>query len=332
MITNEKKEMICEKYFNIIEIVYKIGNGIFFREDLFKYSNKFYYYSKSDFVNALEDLENAEIIERVRIGVATLIKLKKHAIRYITGSEREHVSSIRITGNKIAKLAFLTQIIWDWYGKEDITFLEMVTDINKYSSFRIKERYGHVFLNKFSYLVDTEDMEIYENEIEALRKSYFNACSNLDKQNNRANNFKLAPNEEIIVKEFNVNNLIRRNYFTYDMEGFLIIYVIDYRQNLSVEGYLNFVNDAYNYFFRKSKKPIKFIVVGNDVNNKFVVDDQILQDYLVKNNLELEWIDGKLMFSSKNVSATIKNSNYIINLYFNIKFFPSKCDTLNRCG
>lgn len=308
MITNEKKEMICEKYFNIIEIVYKIGNGIFFRKDLFKYSNKFYYYSKSDFVNALEELENAEIIERVRIGVATLIKLKKYAIRYITGSEREHVSSIRITSNKIVKLAFLTQIIWDWYGKEDITFLEMVTDINKYSSFRMKERFGHVFLNKFSYLVDTKDREIYENEVEALRKSYFNACSNLDKQNNRAYNLKLDLNEEIIVKEFNVNNLIRRNYFVYDMEEVFIIYVIDYRQNLSVDGYLNFVNEAYNYFFRKFKKPIKFIVVGNDISNKFVVDDQILQDYLVRNDLESEWRDGKLMFSSKYVSIIIKKN------------------------
>jgi len=308
MITNERKEMICKNYFNIIEIVYKIGNGIFFRKDLFKFSNKFYYYSKSDFVNALEDLENAEIIERVRIGVATLIKLKKYAIRYITGSEREHVSSIRITGNKIVKLAFLTQIIWDWYGKEDITFLEMVTDINKYSSFRLKEKYGHVFLNKFSYLVDTEDMEIYKNEVEALRKSYFNACSNLDKKNNRANNFKLTLNEETIVREFNVNNLIKRNYFVYDMEEVFIIYVMDYRQNIFVDRYLDFINEAYTYFFRKFKKPIKFIIVGNDVNNKFAVDDQILQTYLVKNDLEFAWRNGNLMLSSKYVHTIIKNN------------------------
>lgn len=96
-------------------------------------------------------------------------------------------------------------LVW----KRRHSVLEMVTDMNKYSSFGIKERYGHVFLNKFSYLVDTKNMEIYENEVEALRKSDANACSNLDKKDSRANNFKLAPNEEIIVKEFNVNNLIR---------------------------------------------------------------------------------------------------------------------------
>lgn len=257
MITNERKEMVCKKYFDIIQIVYKIGNGLFFRKDLFHFSKKFYYYSKSEFVNALEELENAEIIERVRIGVATLIKLKKYAITYITGNDREHISGIRITGNKIVRLAFLTQIIWDWYGKEDITFMELITDINKYSSFRLKERYGHVFLNKFSYLADAKDMEIYENEVEALRKSYFNACSNLDKKNNKADKLKLALNEEIIVNEFNVNNLIRRNYFVYDMEDVFLIYIIDYRQNLSVDRYLNFVNEAFNYFFRKFKKTYK---------------------------------------------------------------------------
>ncbi|MBU3129081.1 hypothetical protein [Clostridium tagluense] len=308
MIPNERKEMICKKYFNIIELIYKIGNGLFFRKDLFQFSNKFYCYSKSDFVNALEDLENAEIIERIRIGRATIIKLKKYALRYITGNKRDSMSSITVNGNRIVKLAFLTQVIWEWYGKEEITFMDMVMDINKYSSFLLKEREGHLFLNKFSYLVDTEDMEIYKNEVEALRKSYSNALSNLNKKNNGANNFKLASNEETIVKEFNANNLLKINYFVYDMEEVFIIYVMDYRRNIFVDRYLNFINEAYTYFFRKFKKPIKFITVGNDGNNRFIVDDYILEEYLIKNDLEFAWREGNLMLSSKYVHTNIKNN------------------------
>ena len=114
-------------------------------------------------------------------------------------------------------------------------------------------------------------------------------------KNNRSNNFKLALNEETIVREFNVNNLIKRNYFVYDMEEVFIIYVMDYRQNIFVDRYLDFINEAYTYFFRKFKKPIKFIIVGNYLNNKFVVDDHILEEYLLKNDLEFAWREGNLM-------------------------------------
>lgn len=315
MITNERKEETCKKYFDIIEMVYEFGNGLFFRKDLFHFCKKFYGYSKKDFLSALMELKNSEVIETIKISNVTLIKLKKYALRNLTGKGRENIGSITITGQKITKLAFITQIIWKIYKVENITFSEVLRDLNKYSSFFLKEKEGHLFLQKFLYLIEIDEnivktqttKHMVNTEISTLLKNYNNSLSNLDKKNRLAK-IKLAENERRIIEEFNANSVLKLNYFVYDMEDVFYIYIIDYRQNISIDKYLNFLNEAYHYFSCRFKKPIKFITVSNNSEDIFIPDIDVFKDYLNKNDIWHDYQNEKLQIDIMYVDTVIKGN------------------------
>ncbi len=309
MITNAKKEATCKKYFDIIEIIYELGNGLFFRKDLFHFAEKFYGYNKVDYKSALTELQWAEVIEFIKVGNVTLIKLKKYGLRHITGLGRESVSSITITGSRINKLAFYIGIIWKIYERESMTFTQVLNDLNRYSSFFLKEKQGHLMLQQFKYLVNIEDNTIVmvENEIMALNKNYSNSINNLDR-NNKLSKLKLNNNESTIVDGFNPNNILKLNYFVYDFEDVFNVYIIDYRQNIFIERYLQFIKEAYNYFSTRFKKPIKFVTVGNNTDSMFIANNDILLAYFNDNRLESEYRNGMLKIDVMYIDTVLKVS------------------------
>ncbi|MGV8983840.1 hypothetical protein [Clostridium sp.] len=328
MITNMKKETTCKKYFDIIEMIYEIGNGLFFRKDLFHFCNKFYGYKKSKFIEAITDLQEAEIIDFIKIGRVTLIRLRKYALRYLTGKGRTSNSSITITGLKLAKLNYYIAIVWKLYKNQDLTFVQLIKDLNKYSNFFLKEKEGHLMLEKFKYLIDVENIanhnyknvgennSLIEQDINALFKNYYNSFKNLGKI--KTAKFELADNEATIVAEFNANNILKLNYLCYDMEDVFIIYVIDYRNNIFLDKYLLFIQEAYRYFSGRFKKPIKFVTVSNDGDNMFVADNDVLVGYLSSQSLWGEY-NNNMSFDTMYVDTMLK---------MNIDFTTIKKDTV----
>lgn len=196
----EKKKLICEANKELLNLVYEFGNGIMYKQHIQRYFSEFEGIHEIDISKRLLELKNNEIIDFQNIFGAKVVKLKKFAVCFLLGKEREAVSSINFTMMKVKKSAFLNQIILDnadlfktkWATLEDLRkpFLKATTYFSKQ-----KETY--IFLQRQS----SYTVQWVEDEIRKL-------ISHKEK----AIQFKETP-YKVKNNEFNLNSMQASNIF-----------------------------------------------------------------------------------------------------------------------
>lgn len=111
LITKEKKERLCKEHKMLLELVYYFGKGIMFRQHILRYMNDFEGIHEINISKSLLELKANEIIDFQNLYGAKIIKLKKFAIFFLSGKERDNVTSVKFTLGKAKKSAYLNQII-----------------------------------------------------------------------------------------------------------------------------------------------------------------------------------------------------------------------------
>lgn len=91
MIINERKEIICQKHNDYLQIIYKLGNKMMLQKHLILLAIQLNVAkNKTEVLNAIKELEEADIIKRINFAGTSnkFIIFKKYAIRYVTGAKK----------------------------------------------------------------------------------------------------------------------------------------------------------------------------------------------------------------------------------------------------
>lgn len=144
----KRKERAFNEYKELIQCLWHIGKGIMFRKHLIKYFT-LHGYQEKVIVEAIRDLIDSDLIEVFRYGNSHVLKLKKYGIYTLQEKKSSDVDSVRISGKKILRSAFLNErILRDLANDPDPVHLEKGF---AYGLRRIQHLRSHASFEKRSY-------------------------------------------------------------------------------------------------------------------------------------------------------------------------------------
>lgn len=175
MITNDKKQELCEKYDIYLRVIDKIGNKIMLQQHFIELALELNIEKdKFKIVRALLELENGEIIKKIKFSNTNnkFIIFKKYAIRYLANANSSQaVSAVsKVNSNKryfvnIFKTKFILNSIIPAMKKRELiinfhSLIKFLEDINcniLYSKNCIDEYYRHI-KDELKDYIDTEEL------------------------------------------------------------------------------------------------------------------------------------------------------------------------------
>lgn len=106
----KRKARAFREHKEIIQCLWHMGKGIMFRKHLINYFTLHGHQKKAVEV-AIRDLIASDLIEVSRYGNSHVLKLKKYGIYTLLGKKSGDVDSVRVSGKKILRSAFLNERI-----------------------------------------------------------------------------------------------------------------------------------------------------------------------------------------------------------------------------
>lgn len=168
------KGKIAKQHNDILKIVYHLGKGIMWRTQLKQYLQRFFTLSEKELILALKELKEADIIHIHRYCNRHIIRLKKFAICYLTGRERESLASITFSSSKAIKSAYINAVLlYNLMQLETVESLEQyINKITKTTTFTAKNKSNHHILSNLlnSHLYE-HSRERISYEIEELNRT-----------------------------------------------------------------------------------------------------------------------------------------------------------------
>lgn len=157
----KRKARAFNEHKEIIQCLWYIGKGIMFRKHLIKYFT-LHGYREKVVEEAIRDLIASDLIEVSRYGNSHVLKLKKYGIYTLLGKKSGDVDSVRISGKKILRSAFLNEWILVDLAR-DIAHLKKGFAHNLS---RVRLLRSHVSFEKCSY-----EVLLYLETLDEERKS-----------------------------------------------------------------------------------------------------------------------------------------------------------------
>lgn len=295
MITNERKQMICEKYDIYLKIINEIGNKMMLQRQLVQIvvelgvaKNKF------EAMRAILALEEAEIIKKIKFSSTNnkFILFKKYAIRYLAGASKgSEVASIpSVNSNKryiecIMRVEVILRVLIPSIKRRNVkvdynNLLKYIEEFNCNILYKPNdmEQYYRSILNRNNLKFDKEEIE---NDISILMQEKEVRIGNLKgvKSQNLNKNRK---NKEEQLYTSNLATLARKNIFIANMNYVHKIEktkIVAYYFNTAVDKNTTTVALNYSITYNTLKR-----LFGDNIilEFKIVVIDEIVGDSLTK--------------------------------------------------
>ncbi|MDI6220632.1 hypothetical protein KLJ98_15295 [Clostridioides difficile] len=295
MITNERKQIVCEKYDIYLRIINDLGNKIMLQKQLVQIAIELGI-AKTEFeaMRATIELEQAEIIKKIKFSNTNnkFILFKKYAIRYLAGANDGNAVAglTTVNSNKryvesIMYVEFILRVLIPSAkkAKGEITYDTLLKAIDEfncnilYKANDMEEYYKNIW-NKNTLKLDKEELE---NDISILLKEKEVRIGNL-RGVKSSNINKKRKNKEEQLYTSNLATLARKNIFIANMNyvhKVEKIKIIAYYFNIAVDK--NTTTVALNYSI--TYNTLKRLFGGNIILEfKIVVIDKIVGDSLIK--------------------------------------------------
>lgn len=277
MITNERKEIICQKYNDYLQIIYKLGNKMMLQKHLILLAMQLNVAkNKTEVLNAIKELEENEIIKRINFAGTSnkFIIFKKYAIRYINGAKKSSdVAAMKTfnTNTPYSVNIFRVHIIINLYMQslnqqsrsstlEDLLLLIEQTN----SSILLNKNDGlDYYLNNLSKFKQFLNLEEFNYDVvrltkeTELRKLILNPSNReflTDYMNNSSEEFKNSLTDSIATL-LRKGVYIKQMYFSDCLHVDLMIF--DVTNSQKSDKLIESVSTAYKVFKRLFDCPIK---------------------------------------------------------------------------
>lgn len=295
MVTNERKQIVCEKYDVYLRIINDLGNKIMLQKQLVKIAIELGI-AKNEFeaMRAIIELEQSEIIKKIKFSNTNnkFILFKKYAIRYLAGvSDGNAVAGLpSVNSNKryiecIMHVEFVLRVLIPSAkkAKKEITYDILLKAIDEFNSNILykandMEKYYKKVLNSSSIKVDKKELE---NDISILLEEKEVRIGNL-KGVKSSNTNKKRKNKEEQLYTSNLATLARKNIFIANINYVHKLEktkIIAYYFNTAVDKNSDTVALNYSITYNVLKR-----LFGEDIILEFkvVVIDEIVGDSLTK--------------------------------------------------
>lgn len=202
MITNVRKEKLSKSNEQMLEVIWRLGRGLMYKKHIEAYMEHFFNQKPEVTWKKLKELEESDVVERVRLYNIVVIKLKKYALRFLLGVKREQIRSLDVTASKLMRSAYVQALILS-HLKEDprMTKLDYKMFLDRYclsSTFFVTRNTGFVVLEQ--YAKKGVFFEIDE-EVDRLREIKEKSL------------FKKNEGKEIVEYKFNLNSMEQSSIF-----------------------------------------------------------------------------------------------------------------------
>lgn len=313
VVTNARKQRVCEANKAILELIWLLGKGLMFKKHLEDYCLHFFNEKPESTWEKVKVLEEAEVIERIRLHNIVVIKLKKFALRFLLQVDREQVRSIEVTASKLMRSAYIHAIV--------LYHLKNVEIINKLDYQAFMERYYP--LATF-FVVRNRAYEVlrYSAEKGVLSEAIWEEIELLKEIRKRANSFDTSG--KVNTVRFNINSMEQASIFlefVRKKQGNTVFHIalLDDRNNLTAVKIAEKILKTYAYFYDFVAHTTRFeftIYVQNEERLKAITSKTAQRNF--KN-----YINNK----TKNRSV-VYNSQFIeiryVNLDLDKKLFGSQ--------
>ncbi|EPY2281870.1 hypothetical protein [Clostridium sporogenes] len=318
MITNDKKQELCEKYDIYLRVIDKVGNKIMLQQHFVELALELNIEKdKFKIVRALLELENGEIIKKIKFSNTNnkFIIFKKYAIRYLANANSSKaVSAVsKVNSNKkyydnIFKTKFILTSIIPSMKKRNLIIdfdglLKFLEDINcniLYSKNHIDDYYKRIGMGLKDY-IDTQEFAYDLNILVSERETRLKNLKGVEVQKLKTN----KRSKEDSLYNSTIATLVRKN-----------IYIAELRYSikdncLKISAYyLNSTNNqsAYNIALNYS---ICYNVLRKIFNCEIKLFFKVaVSNETTKNNLQHE-LNRRVI---NPVTKELRDDNYLIEL------------------
>ncbi|WP_342533125.1 hypothetical protein MHB40_17975 [Lysinibacillus sp. FSL K6-0057] len=309
MITIQKKEEVAKQYSDILKIIYHLGKGIMWRTQLKQYLQQFFAISEKEFILALKDLTDADIIHIHRYCNRHIIRLKKFAIYYLTCKERASVASITFTTSKAIKSAYINAVLlYNLMQLEVVESLDLyIEEIAKRTTLLAKDKSNHHILTKLlsiqSYKHSWEKIRFEIEELERIRLTNIQKLQNVK-----------AIEKPLYYYNFNLNAMQARDIY---LGGWVIENKVESR--VSFHGpiiYIFNINQKYNYIpkleenLKQIREYFSYLLdtpQGFTIQFKLIVEDMQLENKLRNNQKYKNFVENLVLDEIEILNLNILN-------------------------
>lgn len=310
MITKQMKGKIAKQHNDILKIVYHLGKGIMWRTQLKQYLQLFFILSEKKLILALKELKEADIIHIHRYCNRHIIRLKKFAICYLTGRERESVASIPFTTSKAIKSAYINAVLlYNLMQLEIVESLdEYIDEVAKRTTLLAKDKSSHHILTNLlsiqSYQHSWEKVKLENEELERIRLTNIQRLQRV--------NINEKP---LYYYNFNLNAMQARDIY---LGGWVI--EKQYESRVSFHGpiiYILNTNQKYNYIpkleenLKHIREYFSYLIdtpQGFTIQFKLIVEDMHLENKLRNNQNYKNLVENLVLDEIEILNLNILNN------------------------
>ncbi len=231
MVTNKRKQEVCEKYDMYLRVINTLGNKMILQKQFVEILVQLGV-AKDEFeaMKSISEMERAEIIKKIKYSNTNskFILLKKYAIRYLANAKKssEVASLTTVNSNKryvenILKIQFILNIIIPSMKKRGIKlsvseFLGFLDNINcnlLHSANNMTKYYKNLIANK-SIVIDKAECTNDLNTLEIERSIRISKLKGLDTESR----LSYRKNKDDYLYNSNIATLARKNIFIAHIE------------------------------------------------------------------------------------------------------------------
>lgn len=248
MITNARKEKVSKANKHVLEVIWRLGKGLMYKKHIEAYMEHFFNQKPEVTWKKLKELEESDVVERVRLYNIVVIKLKKYALRFLLGVEREQIRSIDVTASKLMRSAYVHALILEHLKEVRLmTFVDYKMFLDRYcplSTFFIPRNTGYEVMERYAKKGVFSNQ--IDKEIDRLREIKVKSLFTEDK----------AKEEKEVDYKFTINSMEQASiYIDYTTRNSLTgistirIAIIDDKNNLRGSKIAEKIMRTYSYFY-----------------------------------------------------------------------------------
>lgn len=313
MITQHQKEAVCKQHSDLVQIIWLFGGGLMFKSHVERYMEYFNRIKPFDTWQALRELEQSGLIERIKFYNVILVKLRKYAVCFLLNKERNQVASVSASLAKIKKTAFINEVVLNGLnqGLENRPTLEKF--FNGYSprtTFFSTAKQSHEVLKWYQAngrFVDAISSEIgHLQKIEQKNKSFLKNSPTMPSKNE-----KTEQSDGADENRYNLNSMQSSGIhfqFSRQNSNFVQIAIFDINSQLCADTLAHKMSSVFKYInsYLKDGVKLQFFVYTVSQERKSALEKAGVNKRL-EQELQYELILGEIPFPWEVVNLNLEN-------------------------
>lgn len=303
MITRERKERLCEEHRQLLELIFSFGKGIMYRNHVQRFMSLFESVNEIDTSKHIKELIENKLLDKRNLFGAVVLRLKKFPVYYLLQCNRESVSSITFSANKVKKSAFLCEIVLqraDFFKKKGMSLENLRSYYLNSTTYFLKDKDTFNYLER-QIAAGWCNKDFAKTEVAHLRLLKERAQAGLKTKE------PLHLEDLPFAGEFNLNAMMSANIFLgmrTRQEG-CYVDILDSSGLMTSKKFARKVNATFDYLnvlFNREKIDFKFVLhVQSKERKKFIEEEKelISQMIFAHSNIKLSFDINNLNLESR---------------------------------